>query len=1033
MSGLRSSGFFCVRSSLLPWEGFLAWAEKKERGALRAALRDWIGRPEVREALFLASPSLEESLEHWEREPESERGAKVELSLVKDFARMSSRATPFGLFSGVALGAAAERSVLRLAPRRENARATRLDGERLAALAEIFGKEHRRALRFAPNSSRYRAAGRLRFAFAKKTEQGRSYDLLAVEPTPHLEAALEAAKDGALLEAIGERVAARAGVSRDEGTLFAERLAERGVLVPEIEPFVTGEEPLRGVLEPLRRVDPARAKTLEQVRGALQALDAGELGAPPARYRALAEEIATLGAATELPRLFQVDMVKKGALALSAAVLDEVAKGVALLHRITETAPPEDLERWKQEFQERFEGREVPLAEALDEESGVGLGAPAPEPLLRGLALPGGEEARASFGPRESFLLEKLLAAKKGSPLVLSEADVKALETREPRRPLPQALAAVFTLAARSAEALDRGEFEYFLGGVQGPSGAVLLGRFRHADPALLAAIRAHLREEEAARPDAVFAEVVHLPEGRLGNVIFRPLLRGHETPFLGRSGAAETIPIQDLLVSVVAGRIVLRSRRLGREVVPRITCAFNLEHRASQPLHRFLGMLQHQDVASSLGFQWGALQAAPWLPRVVHGKCVLALARWTVRGDDVAALKKAKRAERALALGALRERLALPRLVALADYDNVLPLDLENPLSQDAFFQLAKERASFTLTEIWPEAGALPLESEEGHFHHEIVAPFVPRDTPPPSSRETRPDGAAGARSFAPGSSCAYFKLYTGAGTADLVLKTLVQPLVQEALASGLAERWFFLRYRDPRPHLRVRFFGPRVLELVPLLHARAAPLLEDGRIARLQLDTYERELERYGGAAGVSLAEEVFCADSACALALVQATPGDQGADLRWRLLVRGVDQLLEDLGFALEAKRALARREKEGYGAELGATDALWRQLGQRFRRERASLEALLDRSKDARSPHRVALEAFTARSEKIRALAPPAARAPRASRRARAELRPPPREPPPPHGAARAAARRRKTGAVLSRIGEGPPCKDASARS
>jgi hypothetical protein len=33
-----------------------------------------------------------------------------------------------------------------------------------------------------------------------------------------------------------------------------------------------------------------------------------------------------------------------------------------------------------------------------------------------------------------------------------------------------------------------------------------------------------------------VFAEIVHLPEGRIGNVIARPVLRGHEIVYLGRS-----------------------------------------------------------------------------------------------------------------------------------------------------------------------------------------------------------------------------------------------------------------------------------------------------------------------------------------------------------------------------------------------------------------------------------------------------------------------------------------------------------------
>src|SRR5438552_18348714 len=95
--GLEPAGFFSARSSLLPWDAFLAFED-------RASLRALVADPAVREAIFLASPSLEESLEYWERDPSSERGKKVELSLVKYVARLSSRATPFGLFAGVSLG-----------------------------------------------------------------------------------------------------------------------------------------------------------------------------------------------------------------------------------------------------------------------------------------------------------------------------------------------------------------------------------------------------------------------------------------------------------------------------------------------------------------------------------------------------------------------------------------------------------------------------------------------------------------------------------------------------------------------------------------------------------------------------------------------------------------------------------------------------------------------------------------------------------------------------------------------------------------
>lgn len=1049
MSDFEPSGFVVFRSSLLPYDAFL-----KFEG--RETLKELVSLPEVREALFLASPSLEESLEHWEKDPASERGLKVESTLVKYFARMSARPTPFGLFSGITLGRTGPKTTLRLAARAKNRRATRLDGELLASLAQLLARELADRIRFEPNTSLYRAAGRLRFSSWRKTEQGRSFDLVAIEPAPHVEAALERARGGALLAEIGEAIAARSGVSSEEGTEFAKLLAEKQVLVPLLEPFVTADEPLLGILEPLREVSPERAKPLEQIRATLRDLDE-RIGNAPARYRELARNVEALGAPFELPRLFQVDMVKPGEVTLGPRVLEELERAVSLAHRLFAARDEADLERFKQDFLERYEGRSVPLVEALDEESGIGfLRGSSSEPLLRGLVLSSGGEETSAFTRRDAFLLEKLLARPR--VLELTDDDLKALEPRGAKPPLPDAFSVVATLAARSEDALDRGEFSLVLASVLGPSGATLLGRFAHTDAALREALRAHVKAEERARPDAIFAEVAHLPEGRLGNVIFRPVLREWEIAFLGRSGAARTIPITDLLVSLEEGRVVLRSARLGKEVVPRITCAFNLQHRASQPLLRFLGALQTQGVAGVLGFGWGALANAPFLPRVSHGKCVLSLARWNVSARAFESVKKAKKPERAAAFAKWREELALPRRVALADADNVLPLDLESPFSQEVLLQLVKERAAFSLVEIFPEPEEICLRGVEGGFHHEVVVPFVrkgkeagragpagantersransersgvgagansessgvgseraavggatntessgpntetsadaaansersagagtatntessrPNTESSPSSRETRlvPRGK---RSFPPGSECLFVKLYGGAGTADTVLRTLVEPLVQEALASGLAERWFFIRFADPRPHLRVRFFGPRATELLPRLEERSRRLLDQGRIARIQLDTYERELERYGDEAGVLLAEQVFQADSACALALVAATPGDAGADSRWRLLVRGIDQLLEDLGLDLAARRAFAKREKEGYGRELGADDAFWRQLGQRYRKERGSLEALLDRSQDASSPHAAALAALAQRSEAIRPLVP-----------------------------------------------------------
>src|SRR5262249_36646856 len=141
-----------------------------------------------------------------------------------------------------------------------------------------------------------------------------------------------------------------------------------------------------------------------------------------------------------------------------------------------------------------------------------------------------------------------------------------------------------------------------------------------------------------------------------------------------------------------------------------------------------------------------------------------------------------------------------------------------------------------------------------------------------------------------------------------------------------------FFIRYGDPDWHVRLRFHGePRRLhgEVMPALEAATGPLLEDGRVWRIQVDTYEREVERYGGAAGIELSERLFGADSNAVLRILETLSGDEGADARWRLTLRGMDQLLDDLGLPFEGKRAVVTRARESYGREFRSDVGLERQ--------------------------------------------------------------------------------------------------------
>lgn len=139
--------------------------------------------------------------------------------------------------------------------------------------------------------------------------------------------------------------------------------------------------------------------------------------------------------------------------------------------------------------------------------------------------------------------------------------------------------------------------------------------------------------------------------------------------------------------------------------------------------------------------------------------------------------------------------------------------------------------------------------------------------------------------RTFPPGSEWTYLKLYTGPASADWLLREMIAPLTHDLISSGAVDRWFFLRYGDPRFHLRVRFHGddPAILEAVQRL---AAGALEAGLAQDAQLGTYQREIERYGGADGILVAERLFHADSDAVIALLgMFEPGERGLQERWQ----------------------------------------------------------------------------------------------------------------------------------------------------
>jgi len=72
-----------------------------------------------------------------------------------------------------------------------------------------------------------------------------------------------------------------------------------------------------------------------------------------------------------------------------------------------------------------------------------------------------------------------------------------------------------------------------YLSSCGGSSAANLLARFAHVDETIERYVKQITRKEKDLQSDSVTAEIVHLPESRIGNIVFRPTIRNYEIPYL--------------------------------------------------------------------------------------------------------------------------------------------------------------------------------------------------------------------------------------------------------------------------------------------------------------------------------------------------------------------------------------------------------------------------------------------------------------------------------------------------------------------
>jgi thiopeptide-type bacteriocin biosynthesis protein len=933
----------------LPFETLDAFAEavKRSPDAGRTFLRALIARPEVAEALYVASPGLVEGIEKWHKDPLSERGRKVERALISYIERMSTRCTPFGLFASVSVGRVGKATRTQVAALNEVRRRTRLDNGYLQALCEqLTAKpEVRRGLKYVANETLHVVGERLHFVTARQDAGRRVYDLSAVDALEALTAhVLPAAREGLTpSELVAALLKAMPELSAEEAVGFVDQLIDAQILLGSLAVPLTGREGIDAVVDQLHSLEGAQAhvKALEAARAAMTTLDA-TLSNTSAPYEALGALLTPLEVPFEKGQLVQVDLARLGD---GTELPESLIRQVFRLASVLASASPQTddpLAAFRAAFSNRYEGAEVSLLEALDDEAGVGFtseNSGHAAPLLKDILFEGGTKATLeSDSAWDTWVGGLILKASLGgeNEIVLDEADLEHRAVRS--NPFAESCYLSLTLFDRKPGSTTP---VAALTGVGGPSSESLFGRFAWLDERLERAVRDGLAAEERLRPEARFAELVHSPEGRSGNVIARPAVRALEIPILSRGGlpVSQTLRLDDLFLSINSGRLVLRSASFNCEVVPRLTNAHNYMF-LGLPLYRFLAILQSEGLPRVGLWSWGAHRNAPALPRVRLGTVVVVPAKWSLNQDLLKPLATAT------AVREMAKRLRWPRFMVAREHDNTLAIDLENDLSVETFIDSYTHRPSATLEEDLDRVYGSPFSNDQGRYANELMVSLVANERRTPAMRPQPPVKVA--RLFTPGHDWLYARVHVTPAMAERVLLQTMPELLEWARSTGELKRWFFIRYDDQGHHLRFRFQGaPTWLreQVLPRLETALRPWVDSKIVSRIHVDTYRREVERYGGDEGMLLAESWFEAASDEALALVTAYPRDVDLEARSWATLWGVNRIVSLLLDTDDSKIKALGSWRESLVQENNGGTALETSLSKTARTHRALVAQLV----------------------------------------------------------------------------------------
>lgn len=878
----------------------------------RKGAQYFLNLPFFRSALYVASAGLYRVVENADFNYHN-LSEKAKISVLKYINRACFRPIPFGLFSSVSLlkwgdpeGPADQQSKLRLIITPD---------ERLRYIrgkADDVGQE----TLYETNPTIYCSGGEYRFLRSSLDAEieKREYYLESADHSYVLEQLLLKCADTGSAQAFINRIIGLAGCTRRDATDYFDFLLDTQILLTAGRPAISGPPNAENIELCLDHAGIRKSDACSDLLEKLRSINA-DLNAVTGKSLSVEESLLQVTTVSE----------RSGNI-LDKEIINMLDEGLYCLGQLCTARRPAALKKFMNDFNKHFEGETINLMKVLDPEYGIGYeGAtdPASGPLLQTPGIvpkPNDASESIEWTPVKKLLLKKWNKLNTpGSVIELYPDEVNSLSSK--------------TGATYGINVLFR-KFgtKVFIENAGGVNTLSLIGRFTIADESISSVAKSLAHEQESADQGMIFAEILHLSDPHIDNINRRDHMWSYEIPITAPSKLPSEyqLRLNDLYVRIAGDRVVLWSEKHQKEVIPRLSTAYN--HQMNKlPLFRFLADLSYQygktDLTLDLAIMFPGLDH---YPRVQFQRAVLHLATWVFTGDE---LKKSQTTEDENAnYQGLFQKYGIPQKFSLVEADQQLVFDRMVVADMALFADCVRNKSRITIKEFLFDAGdendrySVPAESSR-----QYNAFLLPKKGPVVSSPGNGHSlSERWQRKFMPGTEWLYLKIYTGRSSTNKLLRKL-SPVLKHRFVQGRIVKWFFIRYEDPAPHIRLRLkIQPKAIsDILISLKNTLEKDINQHLIREYQLDVYSRELERYA-AEQYELVETHFYASSRLVISVINSR-----RTLQPYLFAMKTMQDMIDLFVASEEQSDFTRESYEQFLPEFEAADIRY-QLDKQYRK-------------------------------------------------------------------------------------------------